>query len=64
MKLQITLFMLCSLALFIVSCGEDNPTEIPLSEIRGNCEGCHTDEEALIATALPDTTEQEGNGEG
>ena len=64
MKHQITSFILISLALFIVSCGDDSPTEIPLSEIRGSCEGCHTDEEALVATALPDTTEQEGNGEG
>lgn len=46
--------------------GDDDGTNMlePDGEVRATCEGCHTSEVMLKATALPDPPPTEGEGEG
>jgi hypothetical protein len=64
-RFLLLLLLIAGCGCIVMSCADDEDGPVaPISEIRNSCEGCHTDEEALIATALPDTTTHENGGEG
>ena len=52
--------------LALAGCSEEDEPGIvePDADLRATCEGCHTSEANLRATALPDPPPSEGEGEG
>jgi hypothetical protein len=48
----------------LVGCDDDDPVSLPGSNAVSTCEGCHTSEQMLKATALPDPPPPEDEGEG